>query len=122
MKLKLDENLGQRLVALFEDAGHDVATVLGEGLCGFSDSRLMGRCLAEQRALVTLDLDFANPLIFRPSVYLGIAVFRSSGKLSYAELEHLCLTLINALRQQALIGKLWIVEPDRIREHQEEPD
>jgi hypothetical protein len=34
MKLKLDENIGQRGKTLFIEAGHDVATVLEQNLSG----------------------------------------------------------------------------------------
>lgn len=64
MKIKLDENLGQRGAELFRAAGHDVATVPGQGLCSASDRELIMACKAEKRCLVSLDLDFANPLVF----------------------------------------------------------
>ena len=37
MRLKLDENLGVRTARLFAGAGHDLATVAGQGLAGFTD-------------------------------------------------------------------------------------
>ena len=58
MKLKLDENLGSRLVQLFQAAGHDAATVTGQRLTGIADFELIQRCLHEERAIITLDLDF----------------------------------------------------------------
>lgn len=75
MKFKLDENLGQNCAQLFTEAGHDCSTVLRQGLAGSSDSALIMLCRAEGRALITLDLDFANPLLFKPSTYHGIAVY-----------------------------------------------
>ena len=65
MKFKLDENLGQRCAQLFIDAGHDCSSVLSQGLAGSSDPTLIMHCLTEARALVTLDLDFANPQLRR---------------------------------------------------------
>ena len=40
MKVKLDENLGRRLQAQFEAAGHEVATLAGQGLAGAPDERM----------------------------------------------------------------------------------
>ena len=119
MKLKLDENLGRRLAELFQAAGYDTATVPGQQMSGAADSELILRCRDEGRAIVTLDLDFANPLLFRPSHYAGIAVLRPSEPVSHSDLEDLCRTLIGGMMQEQVAGKLWIVERGRIRIHQE---
>jgi predicted nuclease of predicted toxin-antitoxin system len=74
LKFKLDENLGSRCAQLFVEAGHDCSTVLSQGPSGSGDSALIIHCRAEGRTLVTLDLDFANPLLFKPSATHGIAV------------------------------------------------
>ena len=67
MRLKLDENFGRRSAEFLVAAGHDVATVPSESLCRASDREVAQVCLAEGRCLVTLDLDFGNPLLFKPS-------------------------------------------------------
>ena len=120
MKLKLDENLRKRLAGLFQTAGHDTATVPGQQMSGAADSDLIAWCGDEDRAIVTLDLDFANPLRFRPSRYPGIAVLRPNEPVCRHELEDLCRTLIGALTQEQIAGKLWIVERGRMRVHQEQ--
>ncbi|MBI2461624.1 MAG: DUF5615 family PIN-like protein [Candidatus Rokubacteria bacterium] len=76
MNLKLDENLGERGASLFRSEGHDVATVPGQGMSSARDHDLIAACQAERRCLVTLDLDFSNPLVFPPRDYSGIAVLR----------------------------------------------
>ena len=120
MKFKLDENLGQRCAQLFIEAGHDCSSVLSQGLAGSSDPTLIMHCLTEARALVTLDLDFANPLLFKPSAHRGIAVLRPRSPASPDQLKSLCLTVIRGLLRDPLDHHLWIVELGRIRIYQEE--
>ena len=117
MKLKLDENLGERGAALFRDAGHDVATVASQQLSSAGDRQLITACAAEGRCIVTLDLDFSNPLVFRPWEYAGIAVLRLPSKPNDMDLWIACRTLTGALARAEIIGKLWIVERGRIREY-----
>ena len=74
MKVKLDENLGNRAIELFREARRDVATVSEQDLGGTSDGGLIEVCQMEDRVLVTLDLDFSNVLRFPPERYAGIAV------------------------------------------------
>ena len=119
MKLKLDENLGSRCRQLFQAAGHDTTSVSSQGVCGSSDSELIELCRREERALVTLDLDFANPLVFRPSEYHGVAVLRPSRPIFISHLEDLCCTFRDAITRESLTGKLWVVEYGRIRIYQE---
>ncbi|MBW2524674.1 MAG: DUF5615 family PIN-like protein [Deltaproteobacteria bacterium] len=52
------------------------ATVAGQGMASASDVELIDCCRAEGRCLVTLDLDFSNPMCFPPSPHHGIAVLR----------------------------------------------
>ena len=76
MRFKLDENLDVRLASLFVDAGQEAKTVLEEGLSGRSDEAIYAICVAERRILVTLDLDFSNPIRFPPAATEGIVILR----------------------------------------------
>src|SRR5579871_4296161 len=82
------------------------------------DPELIELCRKEGRALVTLDLEFGNPLLYRPSKYAGIAVVRLSRDPSHRELMSAMRTLANALAANPLAGNLWIVQARRVRFYQ----
>lgn len=118
MKVKLDENLGRRTANLFEAAGHDVATVLVQGLAGATDDRLLEVCDGEGRAMVTLDLDFANPLHYDPATTPGIAVLRVPSLPGRRDLDHAASLLIEHLRAHTLAGHLWVVARGHVRQYE----
>jgi predicted nuclease of predicted toxin-antitoxin system len=117
VKLKLDENLGAQGQARLAAEGHDVSTVHAQKMCGATDSELAVACAREERALVTLDLDFANALRFPPEAHAGIAVLRAGRLLTPEGLAAAVETLAVALKTSSLAHQLWIVEPGRIREY-----
>lgn len=120
MKIKLDENLGRHAIDSLRKAGHDVATVPEEQLCTATDRHVIEVCRAEGRCLVTLDLDFGNPLLFHPADYPGIAVLRLPPRMQPEYLSLAVNRLIVSLAKGSIAGKLWIVEIDRVREYQPE--
>ena len=66
MKFKIDENLPVEVLDLLNAAGHDALTVLDQNLIGEIDRTIMDVCKQEERALITLDLDFADMRSYPP--------------------------------------------------------
>ena len=122
MNIKLDENLGRRGAAILRAAGHQVTTVAEEGLSSDSDQQIADVCRSGRKCLVTLDLDFGNPLRFTPSRHCGIAVLRLPRGSGAGELPQAVRTLAAGLAGHAIDGKLWIVQRGHIREYQEQDD
>jgi hypothetical protein len=81
------------------------------------DENLLRVCVAEKGCLVTLDLGFSNPLVFKPSGYEGIAVLRLPPKPTPGDLLTEIKTLIGGLAQKEIKGNLWIVQRGKIREY-----
>ena len=119
MKFKLDENLGARMQAVLRNRGHDADTVKEEGLSGSSDRVLYDACCAEARCLLTLDLDFSDVLRFPPHRCGGIAVLRVPKNPSLELLRRMIERLLDTMDRESLAGRLWIIEVDRIRIHQD---
>jgi predicted nuclease of predicted toxin-antitoxin system len=118
MRFQLDENLGKRGLEIFSEFGHDVDTVVDEGLQSADDTSLIDICRQERRCLVSLDLDFSSPLVFPPEQYAGIAVLRLPHQSSPRDLYELVRRLAAATTDRDLAGKLWIVQKSGIREYQ----
>ncbi len=114
MRFKIDENLPAEYAALLRDAGWEADTVGGEGLSGADDETVARRSREEGRILITLDLDFANPLTYPPTVTPGIVVLRSNRQ-DKLTLLGLLRRLIGVLKQRSPAQQLWIVGSDRIR-------
>jgi hypothetical protein len=104
VKFKLDENIGIRGLWLFLSAGHDAVTV------------------ADQGALVTLDHNFGQVLRFPPEATKGIVVLELPSRPTPESLLERIREFLVVLPTRRLEGRLWIVEPGRVRIHQPETD
>jgi predicted nuclease of predicted toxin-antitoxin system len=76
MRLKVDENLPRETCDLLDRAGRDAIGVGQQGLAGADDARVYRLCQDERRALVTLDVDFANVQAYDPKSSAGVIVLR----------------------------------------------
>jgi predicted nuclease of predicted toxin-antitoxin system len=122
VKLKLDENLGLGAAELLRSFGHDVSTVRMQGLQGAPDEVLFVKCVEEARGLVTLDHDFGHVLRFEPSVTGGIAILELGQSPNLQSIMDRVSEFAELLKVHPFAGRLWIVEPGRVRIHLEGDD
>lgn len=119
---KIDENLHPDVASFLREHGHDASTVWDEGLRGTSDADLAQVCRTENRALITLDLDFADIRTYPPERYPGLIVLRVTRQ-DKSHLLGVIRRVIPLLREETLAQHLWIVDEQnvRIRGKEEKP-
>jgi predicted nuclease of predicted toxin-antitoxin system len=114
MRFKIDENLPLEVAELLRRAGHDALTVLDENLGGQAD-RTIGQVIREEkRALITLDLDFADIRSFPPGEYAGLIVLRLE-KQDKPRVLGVIGRVLPLLGKEQLIGLLWVVDESAVR-------
>ena len=89
MKVKLDENLPVSASQVLTEIGHDVETVVGEGLAGSDDPTVLAAASAEGRVLVTLDRGFGDVRAYPPGSHGGIVVLRPDSQAASSVLSTL---------------------------------
>ena len=114
MRFKIDENLPAEFVPLLSSEGHDAETILDEGLQGRDDARVSVVCQSEDRALITLDTDFADIRTYPPGEYPGLLVLR----LHRQDKPHVLAVMqrvLVLLGRESPRGRLWIIDEQRVR-------
>jgi len=76
VKFKLDENLPVSSAAILTSSGHDVDTVIEEGLVGAPDRDVVSAATAAGRILISLDRGLGDIRAYPPGTHAGIVVLR----------------------------------------------
>jgi len=76
MRIKLDENLPESLLAPLAALGHEVDNVRVEGLAGQTDPQVWQAAQDSSRFLITQDLDFSDIRKFAPGTHHGLLLLR----------------------------------------------
>ena len=76
MRLKLDENLPESLLATLAALRHEVDNVRGEGLSGRADADVWQERQKAKRFLITQDVDFSDIRKFSPGTHHGLTRVR----------------------------------------------
>jgi predicted nuclease of predicted toxin-antitoxin system len=76
VKIKLDENLPERLAGVLQELGHDVDSVRAEDLAGRDDQEIWQAARSVDRFLITQDLDFSDIRHYTPGTHPGLLLVR----------------------------------------------
>ncbi len=115
MRFKVDENLPIDVAEILRANSHDAMTIFDQEMVGEPDPRVASVCRVEQRALVTLDLDFSDIRTYPPAAHPGIIILRprTQSKPDVLALLGRLLPLLGGVER--LAGNLWIVQENGIR-------
>ena len=119
-QFKTDENLPTEVLEVLRTAGFDAISAVDQGLGGAVDPDISQVCKREGRALLTLDVDFADIRAYPPEDYPGVVVLRLARQDKHTILNAVS-RIVQHLRTLPLQGQLWIVEESRIRARGPEP-
>lgn len=114
MRFRIDENLPTESAGVLCDAGHDALTIHDQHMVGEPDAKIASVCQSKQRALVTLDLDFADIRAYPPAEHHGIVVLRPRTQAKSSVLR-LLTQLMSLLSIEPLEGNLWILQENGLR-------
>jgi predicted nuclease of predicted toxin-antitoxin system len=114
LKFKLDENLPDLVRQSLTALGFDAHTVAEEHLAGAPDDEVLQACVAEDRILITLDLDFSDIRAYPPGSYPGIWVLRPS-KQTFKAIEALVQAGLRVATIERVPGQLWVIDEKRVR-------
>jgi predicted nuclease of predicted toxin-antitoxin system len=112
----VDASLPRATEKTIQAHGHQATDVRVIGLGTASDQDISDHTRLHQLAIISVDQDFGNVLLFPPPDYSGIIVIRPPDKANVALLLRLVEQFLNDVKVMAnLPGRLIIVEPGQIR-------
>ena len=120
MKIKLDENLPARLVAVLTGLGHNVDSVRTEQLTGRADPDVWSAAQAAQRFLITQDLDFSDVRRYTPGTHAGLLLVRLTRPGRNALFERVS-TVFQTEKIEDWTGCLVVATEQKIRIRRPEP-
>lgn len=100
MKFLIDMPLSPELVRWLEERGHGAVHALGLGMSSADDADLMALALAQERIVVTADLDFPQAIALTHAQGPPLILFRG-GNYSEAQMRHLLQRVLDDVPERA---------------------
>ncbi len=101
-------------VRALRDVGHDAVHLREEGLHRLSDPRILAKAVAEDRVVLTFDLDFGDLLAAGRHALPGTVIFRLRDARP-AAVERRLLPLLRSHGEALASGAIAVVEESRFR-------
>jgi predicted nuclease of predicted toxin-antitoxin system len=114
MRFLLDMNLPPAMTGWLRSEGHDVVHVRDIGLADLPDRDVFARAAADERIVVTFDLDFAEIVALRGAAGPGVALLRLRLARQNRLRERLRVAIAEAA-EALQAGAIVVVEDTRIR-------
>ncbi len=114
MIVKLDEDLSPLVAEVFEAAGYQAKTVVGQGWGGLPDAELWKNVQAEEIFFVTADKGFGDVRQHPPGSHAGILLLRPDRE-SIMDFRALVGDVVSGQKIESLKGAVSVATPRGLR-------
>jgi len=115
MRFLVDMNLATEVAVWLRGQGHDAVHLRELGLQELGDAAVLAKAVAERRAVLTFDLDFADISAAAADAGAAVVLFRLRSAQTAHVIDRLRAVLASAAAQALEQGAVVIVEPTRLR-------
>jgi len=114
MNLFADECVFGPTIRFLQNEGHDIVTVHDFSLAGHEDIEILAFSLAQNRVLLTIDLDFGNIRHYPPDRHAGVIILRVRPT-TLAQVHTLLAEFLQTTPQEKLVNILVVIDHNKIR-------
>ena len=114
MKFLVDMPLSPALARWLRENGHDAVHAFEVGLASASDEEIAQRARAEDRVVITADLDYMRLLATTRAGKPAVVLFRG-GNFSESDMVRMMNRVMGAVQEQHLAASIVVVDRWRVR-------
>lgn len=115
MRFLLDECIPKSSIQIIKSFKYSAISSKEANLLGKADKSYIDYSIKSNRILITLDVDFANTLIYNPYITPGIIVLRPKYPTSPLKINKLLYRALKKLKNISINNSLVIISENKIR-------